>query len=277
MDFTSSNSYVTDAGTGQRMHQQAQSVPTAVSDTDMNGLIWELLAAIKAGGLVPAAFDKTVPGTYTQLRDAIAIAVRLQSAAYAVAGGTADALTGTYAPVVPALVNGLTLYVRAATANATPTPTFSPNGLAPKAIVKGNGLPLVAGDIAGAGHWIELQYDSVLDKWVLLNPAFGIRAVSVQSLLSSNGIRSFPAYPGDTTPLIFQWVQGVTVASGRATGSWPFTFPNGVLREFVTVQGITGVSTLNASAGNGFSQTTYDAWSNTALAGTGLHILGIGF
>jgi hypothetical protein len=33
---------------------------------------------------------------------------------------------------------------------------------------------LVAGDIAGAGHWIELQYDSTLDKWALQNPATGV-------------------------------------------------------------------------------------------------------
>ncbi|MDR3370727.1 hypothetical protein [Rhodoferax sp.] len=190
MDYTSSNSYATDGATAQRMHLQAQAVPTAVSDTDLNGLIWEALAAIKAGGLVPAAFDKTVPASYTQLRDAIAIAVRLQSAAYAVAGGTADALTGTYTPVVPALVNGLTLYVRAASTNATTTPNFAPNGLVAKTIVKGNNLPLVAGDIAGAGHWIELQYDSTLDKWVLLNPATGVsttgRLVNVQ-VFSGNG------------------------------------------------------------------------------------------
>ncbi|MBK1683382.1 phage tail protein [Rhodoferax fermentans] len=174
MDYTISDSYATDAGTGNRMHQDTAAVTSEFSAQDANGLIWEALAAIKAGGLVPAAFDKAVPATYTQLRDAIAIAVRLQSAAYASAGGTADASTGVYAPVVPALVNGLTLYVRAATANATPTPTFSPNGLAAKQIVKGNGLPLVAGDIAGAGHWLELKYDLALDKWVLLNPATGI-------------------------------------------------------------------------------------------------------
>lgn len=42
--------------------------------------------------------------------------------------------------------------------------------LAAKTIVKLNNQPLVAGDIAGAGHWLELQYDSVLDKYVLQNP-----------------------------------------------------------------------------------------------------------
>ena len=98
----------------------------------------------------------------------------------AAAAGTADALTAIYTPAVPALTNGLTLKVRPGFTNATPTPTFSPNGLTAKTIVKGAGSALVAGDIAGAGHWIEVQYDQALDKWVLLNPAKGVSVTSPQ-------------------------------------------------------------------------------------------------
>lgn len=91
------------------------------------------------------------------------------------AGGTADAITATYSPAISGLTNGMTLNVRASSANVTTTPTFTPAGSIPaKTIVKGNGLPLSAGDIAGGGHWIELQYDLTLDKWVILNPATGI-------------------------------------------------------------------------------------------------------
>lgn len=71
MDYTSSNSFATDAGTAQRMHLQGQAVPTAVSDNDLNGLTWEALSVIKAAGLAPAEFNKAVPGTYTQLRQAV--------------------------------------------------------------------------------------------------------------------------------------------------------------------------------------------------------------
>jgi len=90
------------------------------------------------------------------------------------AGGTADALTGTFTPAITSLTNGMALNVRAGSANATTTPTFSPNGLTPLVIVKGAGVPLAVGDIAGAGHWIELQYDQTLNVWVLLNPATGV-------------------------------------------------------------------------------------------------------
>lgn len=102
----------------------------------------------------------------------------------ATAGGTADALTASYTPAVAALTNGMALYVRAASANATTTPTFTPNSgtIAAKTIVKGAGVALTAGDIAGAGHWIELQYDAILDKWVLLNPATGVTAQSSKQI-----------------------------------------------------------------------------------------------
>lgn len=176
MDYTQSDANVTDGGTGQRMHQDTAPITTEVSSDDVNGLTWEALELIKAAGLVPAAFDKTVPATYSQVRDAVAVMGRKKSAAIASATGSAEVLIGVYAPVVPALVNGLTLYLRAAYANATIAPTFTPNTgvIAAKAIIKGAGLALVAGDISGAGHWIELQYDLTLDKWVLLNPALGV-------------------------------------------------------------------------------------------------------
>ncbi len=97
------------------------------------------------------------------------------------AGGTADAITGSYAPAITQLLNGMTLYVRAASANATTTPTFTPNSgtIAEKTIVKGAGSALSTGDIAGGGHWIELQYDLSLDKWVLLNPATGVNPATL--------------------------------------------------------------------------------------------------
>ena len=86
------------------------------------------------------------------------------------AGGTADALTVDFTPDI-ALTNGQTVLIRSSYANATTAPTFSPDGLTATAIVKGANTPLVAGDIAGAGHWLQMQYDETLAKWVLQNPA----------------------------------------------------------------------------------------------------------
>lgn len=109
----------------------------------------------------------------TDIADWIEAAVRSIGIPTAAAGGTADAITADFTPNV-ALTNGTTVIVRAGVANTTTTPTFSPDGLTAKTIVKGNNLALVAGDIAGAGHWLEMNFDTTLDKWVLQNPARGV-------------------------------------------------------------------------------------------------------
>lgn len=87
MDYTGSNSYTTDVSTGNRMHSQAQAVPTAVSDSDLNGLIWELLSVIRGAGITPLAFDKTIPATYSQVYSAVQTLV-----ANAVAANTGNGL-----------------------------------------------------------------------------------------------------------------------------------------------------------------------------------------
>ncbi|WP_374335603.1 tail fiber protein [Leeia sp.] len=104
----------------------------------------------------------------------------------ATAGGTGDALTASFAPAVTTLINGMSLCVRSNGSNASAAPTFTPNsGVIPaKTIVKGTGQALVTGDIAGAGHWLELLYDQTLDKWLLLNPAAGLSsAVPVGTII----------------------------------------------------------------------------------------------
>lgn len=175
------------------------------------------------------------------------------------AGGTADAITGSYTPGITALTNGMTLYVRASSANATTTPTFTPASgtIAAKTIVKGAGAALAAGDIAGGGHWIELQYDATLDKWVLLNPAFnGLQARGVSfyttsstlplsdmgkmvlmNFASSGGTISLPSLasvvPG-TTIVLFNWgatntvgiaAQAGQVINNNSTNNQTFSLP----------------------------------------------------
>lgn len=169
---------------------------------------------------------------------------RLQIAAYqkaenvvATAAGTADAITAAFTPAIAALTHGMTLHVRAAAANATTTPTFTPAAgtIAAKAIVKGNNLPLAVGDIAGAGHWLTFCYDQTLDKWVLKTPAKGVIAgVLITDFTGSNqslAANGWQKLPGS---LILQWVTGTQVSLGTAavtsqTITLPMTFPNAIL------------------------------------------------
>ncbi len=88
------------------------------------------------------------------------------------AAGTVNAITAVYAPAFTVLTDKDIVAFVATGANTSTTPTFSPNGLAAKTIVKHDNQPLTRGDIAGlyATYWVE--YNSTLDKWVLLNPQY---------------------------------------------------------------------------------------------------------
>lgn len=132
------------------------------------------------------------------------------------AGGTADAISGTFTPPVTSLTNGLTVYIRAGAANTASGVVFQADGTAAKPVVKGADRTLDVGDIAGAGHWLELQFDSGLDKWVLQNPASAID-MPVRSL-GANGWQRLPS------GLIMQWC-GVSHGSLANGATVPFAFP----------------------------------------------------
>jgi len=148
----------------------------------------------------------------------------------ATAGGTADAITATYSPAPAALVAGLTLYLRAASANATTTPQFSPNGLTGKVIVKNNNQALAVGDIAGAGHWLQLVYDATNGVWELMNPATVVGAVQTGG--TANGVAYLNA--------------SKVITSGTA-----LTFDGTNLTSLGTITGTKLIPTGTSVTGNG--------------------------
>lgn len=102
----------------------------------------------------------------------------VSSLSIAEADGKADSLEVVFDPAIRELVHGKLVHVRAKEKNLSAVPTLKADNQVAKIIVKGNNLPLQEGDIAGAGHWLEMQYDGQLDKWVLQNPAKGICPLS---------------------------------------------------------------------------------------------------
>lgn len=192
---------------------------TVVDAAWLNDIQENLAQLIEAAGI---ALSK---GDYTQLLKAV-VTKGMQGSYFNIgtAGGTADAVTSTYSPAIVALTNGMTLYVRAGSANATTTPTFTPNSgvIAAKQIVKGAGAALAAGDIAGGGHWIELQYDAVLDKWVLLNPATGISGSVLAGL--QGGARNLIGYATGTGAVATYTAEEILTGDGagnyQSTRSW---------------------------------------------------------
>ena len=134
----------------------------------------EIVNAITASGIVPSN------GDLYQL----AKAIQSDGMCTSVATGISDVFAGVFNPPITVINTPIVLYVRALAANLTTTPVFTPaSGVITAAvIVKGNNLPLAVGDIAGAGHWICLQWDPTLGKWILQNPASGINSISAAAL-----------------------------------------------------------------------------------------------
>lgn len=139
----------------------------------VNDIYGFLGAILKNGGVTPNGNTDTARNSqiYTALLNVIANYADAMAGGEAVAqaSGSANAITATFSSPV-SLTNGKRVIVRALHANTSSTPTFAPNGLTAKPIVKGNNIPLDSGDIVGAGYWIELIYDATFDKWVLQNP-----------------------------------------------------------------------------------------------------------
>ena len=90
------------------------------------------------------------------------------------AAGSADAVEAVFNPPVTRLLHGMTVQIRARLANTSTLPTLKVDETGALPVVKGDNRPLMAGDIAGTGHWLELKYDEPLKKWILQNPATGI-------------------------------------------------------------------------------------------------------
>jgi hypothetical protein len=68
------------------------------------------------------------------------------------------------------LTDGALIQVKAVGQITSLVPTIAVDGAAAKTIVKANNTALVLTDIQGSDQTLLLQYDSTLDKWMLLNP-----------------------------------------------------------------------------------------------------------
>lgn len=84
--------------------------------------------------------------------------------------GTVDAITAVHSPTFTAWVDKMRGIFRAGGANTSTTPTFAPDGLAAKTLVKESLLALSVGNIVGAGHEVEWIYNATADKVIILNP-----------------------------------------------------------------------------------------------------------
>lgn len=113
---------------------------------------------------------------------------------WCVAGGAADVITGTYAPAIATLYDGLLLYFRATAANATTTPTYNANGTGAHVITKKGGGALAAGDIPNLGE-MEIRYNLANTRWELYNPASTAAATVTSVALAMPALFSVSGSP----------------------------------------------------------------------------------
>lgn len=136
---------------------------------------------------------------------------------WVVAGGTSDALTATYASPITALKDGQICFVRALAANATTTPTFSPNGLPAHVITKNGGLPLAISDINGALYEAVFRYNLANTRWELLNPSTASLAAAVANNFSTGDVKLTLKTAADSGWVIFDDGTIGSATSGAST------------------------------------------------------------
>lgn len=161
--------------------------------------------------------------------------LQVQNETYAVAGGTANAISATYYPSVLSLNDGMTLKFKASFIN-TAAVTFSPNGVTAAPITKNGTSALVAGDIS-VGQACTITY--IGGNWQLQSPtaktasyqngtttydlsaasgnqviAHGLGAIpkfiriTATQQTTGNVARSVGVYNGTTTSDIYDYVDG---------------------------------------------------------------------
>lgn len=165
----------------------------------------------------------------------------------AAAAGTVDAITVTYAPAI-ALADQLMVAFVSTGANTITTPTFAPNGLTARTIVKRGGVALVAGDIAASLSISLLEYNSANTRWELLNPALPPNtavtpgAYTVTSLTVDAQGRLTAASSG-TVSLPRNYIGGLGIASAADVTN-DITIAVGEARDETDAQDITLASAL---------------------------------
>lgn len=156
-------------------------------------------------------------------------AAAVQASQWAIATGTSDALVAAFPVPNTALTDGLILGVRATAANATATPTFTPDNLTPHTITKAGGRPLAIGDIPGANSELFLRYNLANTRWELLNYSSSsilFKALAADDTGGQNVNTAQPWFPtagGITLPAATSYFFDGTLLLSRAAGTTSHT------------------------------------------------------
>jgi len=239
--FSSGAGTVTTNGTRTVNGSQTVSGNTTTTGNNTTTGTSTLTGNVTAGGTLAVTGNTTVGGTLVTTGTSGSAAgtttghnptidqIQKTSTITATGGGTVSAITATLAPAI-SLSNGTTVFIRSVGANTSATPSFAPNGLTAKTIVKGSNAALNLGDIGGTSHELILRYNSSLDKWTLLNPiASSFRGALVKDAANHTlSDSTFTVLTFDTEAYDTDTIHDTVTNSSR------LTVPSGVTKVRVT-------------------------------------------
>ncbi len=232
--------------------------------------------------VVTVAFGQTtiVSGNIAQysgaplLPSGILQSIQNGTTSYALDVGTANAYSAYFSPAITVLQDGLTLRFKALNANSGAS-TFSPNGLAPAAIVGGGHSALQGGEII-ANSEVWLQWNSSIGggSWVLVSVTGGGTPVAAATQsrhavqkAQLGSFSSFVALSSSTTLTAGYLGQAVFVLSAGTTQTLPqiSVSPAGSAIVFAAF----GSTTISGSGAELITNTLNTASTNTITINAG--------
>lgn len=207
--------------------------------------------------------------------------VQNNSLFFAVAAGTADAMTATISTgAITALVDGFEVSIRAFGANTLTNPTLNltlgSTATGALTIVNGlTGTALVAGDIYGATHEMRLRYRAAGTVWALMNPT-GASPSNIGTsghVLTSQGPGARPLYLPLSTAICAAVRQ--TVSGGPTDSNGLPNLSGSTGSTSVSTSNISSTAPLAVAAAYGFDGASgraldYFGFSTTNISWTGL-------
>lgn len=248
----------------------------AVDGTGVHTIVKQFNEALEPGDLPSEAFFRFNGTNNTWVLENPATMWR-EITEWAIAGGSADAITVAYTPAHGSLKDGQLLGIRAGAANATTAPTIAVDTLTARILYKWGKQALLAGDIFGANHEIIVRYHVDTTPWFeLLNPTtanpadptFGnlAKILTADDVAGTNGNSAQPW---------FATAGGVTVKAGayaftgklylsRAAGNTSHTTGT-LFGGTATITAIAGISRGNDGDDTGNTLLAFKSlWFNAA-------------
>lgn len=179
---------------------------------------------------------------------------------YAVNAGTADALSVTLSPAVVAYVDGMTLLIKAPSANTGAT-TINVNSLGLKSITRADGSELQAGDIK-AGQIIQVSYSTTNGKFQLVATGAAADAAAAAASAAAAQLSRLAAETAETGAETAEFNAQVAEALALDHAQDAEDQANLAAQYAQALQGTSVTSLLIATGSKAFTASTGKQWAS---------------